>query len=99
MPPGVPGERRDAIAKTVTFALQALRNFERACTDAGIGGTMHRAFDRARHHLARAMLDRRMVDDAMAEERPILHQSKHGASSHGLSQAGNSGRWFAKLLP
>jgi hypothetical protein len=27
------------------------------------------------------MLDRGMVDDAMAQQRPILHQAEHGHSS------------------
>src|SRR5262245_59787182 len=42
---------------------------------------MDRPLDRARHHRPLAVIDGGMVDDAMAKQRPILHQPEHGISS------------------
>src|SRR5215475_2275129 len=39
---------------------------------------MKRAFDRARDDRPLGVVDRGVVDDAMAQERPVLHQPKHG---------------------
>src|SRR5262245_24068101 len=41
---------------------------------------MKRAFDRARDDRPLGVVDRGVVDDAMAQERPVLHQPKHGVS-------------------
>jgi hypothetical protein len=38
---------------------------------------MQRTLDGTRHDLATAVLKRRVIDDAMAQKRPILHQSEH----------------------
>ena len=52
--------------------------FERAGADLGVVGLYDRPFDRARDDLALAMKNGGMVDDAMAQQRPILHQAEHG---------------------
>src|SRR6185437_2365426 len=39
---------------------------------------MDRALDRARDDLAFAMVRGGVVNDAMAQQRPILHQAEHG---------------------
>jgi hypothetical protein len=41
---------------------------------------MDRALDRARDDLAIAMVRGGVVNDAMAQQRPILHQAEHGGS-------------------
>jgi hypothetical protein len=42
---------------------------------------MDRAFDQARHDRALGMERRRMIENAMAQKRPVLHQSAHRISS------------------
>src|SRR5262245_64259546 len=49
---------------------------------------MKRAFDRARDDRPLGVVDRGVVDDAMAQERPVLHQPKHGVSP-----------WFLLMAP
>ena len=78
MPPGVPGERRHPVAELDAVLLQPLRDLERAGADLGIVGGVDRPFDRARDDLALAMVHGGVVDDAMAQQRPILHQAEHG---------------------
>ncbi len=78
MPPGIPRERRHAVAELDAVLLQPLRHLERARADFGIVGRVDRTFDRACDDLALAMVDGGMVDDAMAQQRPILHQAEHG---------------------
>ncbi len=46
----------------------------------GIGRRVDRPFDRARHDRPLAVVDRGVVDDAMAKQRPVLHQPEHGVS-------------------
>ena len=48
MPPGVPGERRDAVAELDAVLLQPLRDLQRALADLAIVGAVDRALDRAR---------------------------------------------------
>ena len=43
MAPGIPGERRDAVAEADAVPLEALRHFERAAPDLGIIGGVDRA--------------------------------------------------------
>ena len=59
VPPGVPGQRRDAVAELDAVALQPLRHLERALADLGIVRGVDRAFDRARHDRALAVVDAR----------------------------------------
>ena len=79
MPPGVPGERRDPVAELDAVLLQPLRDLQRARADlARSWWSMDRSFDRARDDLAFAVKRGGVVDDAMAQQRPILHQAEHG---------------------
>jgi hypothetical protein len=80
MPPGVPGERRDAVAELDAFLLEPLRDLEGTLAHLAVIGAVDRALDGARDDLAIAMLSGGVVDDLMAQQRPILHQSKHWAS-------------------
>ena len=98
MPPGIPCKRRNAVAELHAFFLQPLRDLQRALADFTVIGAVNRAFDRARDHLAIAMLDCGMVDDAMAQQRPILHQSEHSVPPPGFRFILNAlGRIFCLL--
>jgi hypothetical protein len=81
MPPGVPGERRDAVAEPEAVPGQALRHLQGARADLAIAGAMDRALDRARHDWPRRMLRRGVVDDAVDEQGPVLHEALHGLYS------------------
>ena len=61
--------------------LQPLRHLPGAPRDVGIGGGADRPLHRARHHLAGAVDAGGVVDDLVAEERPLLHQALHGHPS------------------
>ena len=78
MPPRIPRECCDAVAELDAVLLQALRYLERAGANFGIVGCMDRPLDRARDDLALAMVYGGMVNDAMAQQRPTLHQAEHG---------------------
>src|SRR5262245_5132360 len=77
VPPRLPGDRRDAIAELDAVLLHSRRDLERALTPLAVVGAVDWAFDGAGHDLAVAMLNGSVVDDAMAQERPILHQAEH----------------------
>src|SRR5262249_51448253 len=70
-----------AIAGPDAGLIEALRQAQRARAKLGVGGGVKWAFDRARNDRAFRVVDSGMVDDAMAKERPILHQSAHRVSS------------------
>jgi hypothetical protein len=78
---GVPGQRGDAVAGLKTLAGEQLRDLLRAGADTGIGGAHDRPFHRARDDLAVRVLAGSEIDDLVADERPLLHQSKHSVSS------------------
>jgi len=82
MPPAVPGERRDAVAELDAVAFEPLRHAQGAGADLRIIGAMNRSFDRACDHRPLRMVERGVIDDAMAQERPILHKPEHDVSSH-----------------
>src|SRR3954467_14147547 len=81
MAPRVPGKRADAVTEFDAILFQALGHAERTTPNIRIVRAMHRPFDGARDDLAPAVLDRRMVDDPVQEQRPILHQTPHLHSS------------------
>src|SRR5262249_22198526 len=81
VPPGVPGHGGDAVALLDAIALQTLRHLQRAGADLRVIAGGDWPLDGARDHGAVAMLDGGVIDDAMAQEWPILHQAKHGQSS------------------
>ena len=72
--------RRDYTAADVVELRGPVRE-ERTLAQRGIGRSVHRPFDRARDHLLRTELDRCVVDYAMNQQRPILHQTQHPALS------------------
>jgi hypothetical protein len=77
VPPGVPAQRGDAIAELDAVPFQPLRDTQCAGADFGVIGAVQRPFDRARDHRAVGVIDRGMVDDPVAKQRPILHETEH----------------------
>ena len=78
MPCGVPGQRRHPVAELDAVFRQPLRHFQRARADRCVVGLDDRAFDRSGDDLALAVKLGGMVDDAMKQQRPILHEPEHG---------------------
>jgi hypothetical protein len=87
MPPGVPGKRPDTVADLDPVLFQALCQLQRAATDRCIIRAVDRAFYRPRNDFALAMKQASMVDNLVAKQRPILHQTEHIHSS----QSGSGG--------
>ena len=77
MAPGVPGDGGDAVAELDAVAIEPLRDFQRACMNFGVIGAMNGTFDRPRDDLLRAVILRRVFDNPVAKQRPVLHQSEH----------------------
>jgi hypothetical protein len=78
MPPGIPGERRHPVAQLDAVFLQPLRHLERAGADVAVVGGADRPLDRPADDFAVAVKQSGVIDDAMAQKRPVLHQPKHG---------------------
>ena len=75
--PGIPGDGGDAVTELDAVAVQPLRYFQRACMNFGVIGAMNGTFDRPRDDLLRAVILRRVFNNPMAKQRPVLHQSEH----------------------
>jgi hypothetical protein len=58
-------------------AVESLRNFQRARMNFGVIGPMYGAFDGSRDDLLRTVILRRVFDNPVAKQRPVLHQSEH----------------------
>jgi hypothetical protein len=56
--------------------------------DLPVIGAMDRAFDRSRHDFLRAMDRCGVLDNAVTEQGPILHQAKHANVPPGYVIAG-----------
>src|SRR5260370_1398563 len=67
MPGGVPGQRRHPVAEPDAVPLEALGDLEGAVADVRIGGGLQRTFHRTRMDAALRMVQRGMIDDAMAQ--------------------------------
>src|SRR6202142_2610137 len=78
VPPGVPGQRADPVAELDAVLGELLRDLQGASADLRIVGLDDRAFDRPGDDLALAVKLGGMVDDAVKQKRPILHEPKHG---------------------
>jgi hypothetical protein len=77
VPPGIAGERRHAITAPDSFALEPFGDLERAGADRRIIAAVEQPFEGARDHRPLAVIERCMIDAAIAQERPIPHQSQH----------------------
>ena len=80
MAPGIPGQRRDPVAEHDAVSLQPLREPQGAGANLGIGRLVDGSFNRARYDRPTGVIRGGVVDNAMAEQRPILHQPEHGVS-------------------
>ena len=74
---GVPRKGRDTISHLVALALEALGSLSRTKMNIAVGRAHDRTLDRARDDLTSAVLPCRMVKNLVAEQWPILHQTKH----------------------
>jgi hypothetical protein len=81
MAPRVAGERSHTVSEANPVPIKALRNLQRSPPQCGVSRGVDRAFDRTRHDLPFGMVAGCVINDAMAEQRPILHQSKHDIPS------------------
>ena len=77
VPPRVPSQGRHPVAKAHAVALKPLRDAQSAPADLGVIGRMHWPFDGSRDHGSLAGIGRGVIDDAMAQQRPVLHQALH----------------------
>ena len=68
---------KNAVAELDAIALQHLRNFQRTLVNFGVIGADDGAFDRAGDDLLGAMILGRVLDNPVAQQRPILHQTTH----------------------
>src|SRR5439155_23600841 len=75
--PGVPGDGGDAVAELDAVAVQPLRDLQGAVADLDVIGAVDRAFDRARDDFLRSVILGRVLDNPVAQQRPILHQTMH----------------------
>ena len=96
VPPAVPGERADAVADADAVLDEALSHLERALADRGVARLVDRPLDRARDHLAIRMVGRGMIDDAVHQKRPVLHQAAHGQFLRLRRLGANSSLRFAE---
>jgi hypothetical protein len=58
-------------------AIELLRDLQRPIMDLPVSGAMDRSFDRSRDDLLTAVNSRRVLDNPMAKQGPVLHQTKH----------------------
>src|SRR6516162_3767945 len=77
MPPSSPSKRCHPVTKPRAVAFEPLRDAERATTNLGIVRCVHRPFDGASDDRPLSRIGRGMIDDAMTQKRPVLHQAQH----------------------
>src|SRR3984957_10821303 len=77
MAPGIPGDGGHAIAELDAVAFQPLRDLQRALVDFSIIGAMDGTFDRPCNDFLLAMDGRRVLENSVTQQRPVLHQSQH----------------------
>src|SRR5207237_9434930 len=77
MAPGIPGDGGDAVAELDAVALQHLRNFQRTLVNFGVIGADDGSLDRSGDDLLRSVIPGRVLDNPVAQQRPILHQTTH----------------------
>src|SRR5207249_2408227 len=81
MTPGVPGERCNTVPQPNAVALKPLGDPQRARPYLRVIRRVDCAFNGAGDHQSLGMIGSRMVEYAVTEQWPILHQTKHGVSS------------------
>ena len=81
MPPGVPGQRRHPVAELDAVLAEPLRHPQRPLAQVGVIRGVERAFDRAGDDLPLGIIGRGVVEDAVAQQRPVLHQPEHDVAS------------------
>jgi hypothetical protein len=77
VPPVVPGKRRGPLAELEPVRIEPLGDAQRAGAQLAIVRAMDRPFHRAGDDFSTAMMLRRVIDQLVAKQRPILHQPAH----------------------
>src|SRR5271169_49890 len=77
MAPGVPRDGGDAVAELDAVAVQPLRDLQRAFVDFGVIGAVDGTFDRPCNDLLCPVDCRRVFENSVTKQRPVLHQPKH----------------------
>jgi hypothetical protein len=80
MPPGVPCQRRHALAGREALHGQALGEPQRAGADRSVVRAVQRPLDGPADDGAGRVIARRVVDDGVDSKRPVLHQALHDVS-------------------
>src|SRR5262249_62087682 len=75
--PCFPRQGRDAVAEPNAGLIEVLCQAQRARAKLSVGRRVKRAFYRACDDRSPGVIGPGMVDDAMAKERPVLHQPEH----------------------
>ena len=79
---GVPGKCGDPVADAVPVAFEPLGDPEGPAADLAICRPHDRPLDRTRDDFPATVLLRRVVEDLVTEQWPLLHQAAHRISSH-----------------
>jgi len=74
------GDYRAQVPELDAVAIEPLRDFQCAVVNFGVIGAMNGTFDRPRDDLLRAVILRGVLDNPVAQQRPVLHQTKHNPS-------------------
>ncbi len=74
---GVPRHRGDAVAQGEAGTVERMRHPASAAAGLAIIGADDRAFRTAAHDLPVAVIERRVIDDLVDQQRPVLHQPQH----------------------
>jgi len=97
---GVPRQGRDTVADADAIAVKTLCELQGASPDFGVGRAMQRAFHRAGNNRTVGVLDRRVINHAVDQKRPVLHQSEHWRVSPKcfrfvatITRGARKGRW------
>jgi hypothetical protein len=77
VPPGVPSHRCDPVARADAVERQPLGGAQGTLAHLRVCRAVDRPFDRAGYDLSVRMLLPGMIDDAVNQQRPVLHEAKH----------------------
>ncbi len=78
MPPGVPGKRGATVAERDALGVETFGDAKRTPAELLVIGAVKGALNRARDDGAIGRGHRRVVEDFVTKQRPVLHQPKHG---------------------
>ena len=77
MPPGIPGDRGDAVTDADPGRVEPFGYPQCILPHIAIGRPVYRTLDRPRDNLPAPMIGRRVIDNLVAQKRPVLHSAQH----------------------